>query len=638
MVFCGKPSKGCGECRSRKIRCDQGLPSCSQCAKGNRPCPGYRDELSLMFRDESQQVVRKAKTGSSGRRSTKRAGGASAAGDRPAAANARKAAGSAASKSTSTSTTGPSSGSKGKAAATSKKSPAASESHSSSSPGFSVSSSFGKGEGSSVTESPSIHTTSDFSDFNDIEEVLINGEQLQLQQLACTHWKVQPSWQLTTDEAVNYFLRHNVWPGAIFMMNFELKSPGNPTATPSEQAQMAALVSVGTAMLSRVRRSESLKLQAEQEYGHALKLLTRAFSIEKESRENSTLSAVLLLAIFEVITSRSIKSIEKWTSHIYGAAALLELRGPEHLQSEEGLKLFVQLRFQIIISCLQRGMPVPKSLLECTKIAMYLRPQVDAYCDRLICITGKLANLRAGIIHTKTLTDANEILSAAYSLEAELLAWVAAGPPEFVYTTYECSSLEQWVRMFGNKPFPYNHQYHVYRDLWICHTWNQYRASRMIVCEIILSCLRRLSAASPTMAMTKELQNHCAQIRNVTRELAGDICASAAYHLGVEDSPASASSFTVPTNYCYVGGMLLLWPLTLAGGIEAKGHPLRMWTRECLRLIGHGIGIDQALALIDVLDEEAGVFEGMEETESGVKFRADDASAQNKVLVVTWNV
>ncbi|KAL4934467.1 Zn(II)2Cys6 transcription factor [Aspergillus undulatus] len=617
MVFCGKPSKGCGECRSRKIRCDQGRPTCSQCAKGNRACPGYRDELSLMFRDESQQVVRKAKTGSSGRRPKK-------AGDRAAAA--------AAAKKSAASASAPAA----PAAFTSGESPPVSESHSSS-PDFSVSSVW-KGEGSSVTESPSVLTGSDFSDFNDIEEVLINGEQLQLQQLAYTHWKVQPSWQLTTDEAVNYFLRHNVWPGAIFMMHFELKSPGNPSATPSEQAQMAALVSVGTAMLSRVRRSESLKLAAEQEYGHALNLLTRAFSIEKESRENQTLSAVLLLAIFEVITSRSIKSIEKWTSHIYGAAALLELRGPEHLQSEEGLKLFVQLRFQIIISCLQRGMPVPKSLLECTKIAMYLRPQIDAYCDRLICITGKLANLRAGIIHTKTLKDANEILSAAYNIEAELLAWVAAGPPEFEYTTYECSSVEQWVRMFGNKPFPYNNQYHVYRDLWICHTWNQYRASRMVVCEIILSCLRRLSAGSPTMAMSKELQNHCARIRNVTRELAGDICASAAYHLGVESSPATASLFTVPTNYCYVGGMLLLWPLTLAGGVEPRDHPLRMWTRECLRLIGHGIGIDQALALIDVLDSEAGVFEGMEETDSGVMFRADDASARNKVLVVTWNV
>ncbi|KAL4873881.1 hypothetical protein BDV12DRAFT_159783 [Aspergillus spectabilis] len=586
MVFCGKPSKGCGECRSRKIRCDQDRPTCSQCSKGNRTCPGYRDELSLMFRDESQQVVRKAKNGSSCRRTKKAA--------------TRQAA--------------------------TRKSPPVSESHSSTtnSPDTSAPS---IRKTSPPTPSPTAHTGSDISGFNDLEDVqLINVHQ----------WTVQPSWQLTVDEAVNYFIRHNVWPGAIFMMNFEPKSPGHPSATLSEQAQMAALVSVGTAMLSRVRQSEELKLAAEQEYGHALKLLTRAVCNEKESRANQTLSAVLLLAIFEVITSRSIKSIEKWTNHIYGAAALLELRGPEHLQSEEGLKLFVQLRFQIIISCLQRGMPVPKSLLECSKIAMYLRPQIDAYCDRLICIAGKLSNLRADV-NTRVLTDANETLSAAYAIEAELLAWVAAGPPDFLYKTYECSSVEQWNRMFGNKPFPYNNQYHVYRDLWICHTWNQYRCSRIIVCEIILSCLRRLSAASPTMAMSKELQSHCARIRNTTRELASDICASAAYHLGVEGSPAA--SFTVPTNYCYVGGMLLLWPLTLAGGTEPKDHALRRWTRDCLRLIGYSIGIDQALALIEVLEEEAGVFEGMEETETGVTFRATgDASAHNKVLVPTWNI
>ncbi|KAL4860662.1 hypothetical protein BDV12DRAFT_191572 [Aspergillus spectabilis] len=533
MVFCGKPSKGCGECRSRKIRCDQGRPTCSQCAKGNRACPGYRDELSLIFRDESQQVVRKTKTGASGRRNKK-----------PAARAASK-----------------------------KSSPAVlPDSRGSSSTESPVApSSVGKESPSVVsTSSPSINFGSDFADFNETEEgQLINREQLLQLDLVYTPWKVQPSWQLTVDEAVNYVLRHDVWPAAIFMMNFEPKSPGHPSALLSEQAQMAALISVGTAMLSR------------REYGHALTLLTCAVCNEEQSRANSTLSAVLLLAIFEVITSRSIKSIEKWTNHIYGAAALLELRGPEHLQAEEGLKLFVQLRFQIIISCLQRGMRVPKSLFECTKIAIHLRPHIDAYCDRLICIAGKLSNIRADI-REKVMKDANGILSAAYALEADLLAWVAAGPPDFLYTTYECSSLKQWVRMFGNKPFPYNNQYHVYSDLWICHTWNH--------------CLRRLSAVSPMTAMSKELQNHCARIRNVTRELAGDICASAAYHLGVEGSPAAA--FTVPTNYCYVGGMLLLWPLTLAGGTEPKNHPLRKWTRDCLRLIGHSVG-NQRIAVAE---------------------------------------
>ncbi|KAJ6160495.1 hypothetical protein N7470_003891 [Penicillium chermesinum] len=61
MVYCGKPSKGCGQCRSRKIRCDQVRPACSQCIRAKRECPGYRDQLALMFRDESSSVMKKAK-------------------------------------------------------------------------------------------------------------------------------------------------------------------------------------------------------------------------------------------------------------------------------------------------------------------------------------------------------------------------------------------------------------------------------------------------------------------------------------------------------------------------------------------------------------------------------------------------
>ncbi|KAJ4264743.1 hypothetical protein NW762_004986 [Fusarium torreyae] len=43
MVYCGKASQGCQNCRIRRIK-----------------CPGYRDQLSLMFRDESSKVIQKA--------------------------------------------------------------------------------------------------------------------------------------------------------------------------------------------------------------------------------------------------------------------------------------------------------------------------------------------------------------------------------------------------------------------------------------------------------------------------------------------------------------------------------------------------------------------------------------------------
>lgn len=42
-------------------QCDQKPDGCSQCAKVQKECPGYRVQLDLMFRNESTAVVKKAK-------------------------------------------------------------------------------------------------------------------------------------------------------------------------------------------------------------------------------------------------------------------------------------------------------------------------------------------------------------------------------------------------------------------------------------------------------------------------------------------------------------------------------------------------------------------------------------------------
>jgi hypothetical protein len=67
-----------------------------------------------------------------------------------------------------------------------------------------------------------------------------------------------------------------------------------------EKARRSSIVSVGMALLGRVRQSAQIKEMAVLEYGRALSLLLRALADETESRTNATLSAVLLLAIFEV--------------------------------------------------------------------------------------------------------------------------------------------------------------------------------------------------------------------------------------------------------------------------------------------------------------------------------------------------
>lgn len=42
------------------LQCDQREPGCGQCEKRQQKCPGYRNLVDLMFRDESSHVIRKA--------------------------------------------------------------------------------------------------------------------------------------------------------------------------------------------------------------------------------------------------------------------------------------------------------------------------------------------------------------------------------------------------------------------------------------------------------------------------------------------------------------------------------------------------------------------------------------------------
>jgi hypothetical protein len=42
-------------------QCDEKRPTCGNCKKSGRDCPGYPDEFDLVFRDENKAMARKAK-------------------------------------------------------------------------------------------------------------------------------------------------------------------------------------------------------------------------------------------------------------------------------------------------------------------------------------------------------------------------------------------------------------------------------------------------------------------------------------------------------------------------------------------------------------------------------------------------
>lgn len=247
MVYCGKPSKGCGQCRTRKIRCDQAQPACSQCVRAKRECPGYRDQLSLMFRDESKSVVRKAKAEA-----------------------------------------GSSASSASSARSRQKRTPTRSSR---------IASPDGSGTGSQTPSEltlplvdPAYNFIFDMDppiDFN-----MPNPWSLPLE--------VQPPPEASKQEAICYFLRGNAIPGSLWMGDFVTRFLAEPGATLSQKAMQSSIVAVSSAMLCRVRKMWSLRDMAQKEYVSALNLLNTALADAEEAKTNQALGAVILLAVYEV--------------------------------------------------------------------------------------------------------------------------------------------------------------------------------------------------------------------------------------------------------------------------------------------------------------------------------------------------
>ncbi|OQE38347.1 hypothetical protein PENCOP_c008G04528 [Penicillium coprophilum] len=533
MVYCGKPSKGCGECRSRKIRCDQAKPACSQCTRAKRDCPGYRDQLSLMFRDESKSVVRKV------------------------------------------------------TAASTLKNKRAERLPRTAVP-----------EGNPVRSELGTPVVDPGFDFNsDPQHIYL------MRQFEGFPLEIHPSQELETAkyEAVCYFMRSNALPGSFWtseiMSNFLLQS-GGPA---SQRAMQASVVATATAMLSRVRHLPSLRDVAHREYGSALRLLNVALGDIEEAKTNQTLGAVIMLAVYEVITSRATKDIESWINHINGATALLDIRGTDQLKTNAGLRLFLHLRYQIIISCLQRDARVPESLLECTKLVTFLQP-AEAHGNCLTMILAKLSNLRADI-RTNMYENEGEIISAASAIEADLIAWLAALPPEFNYTTHIKSPFDFTFQKRFRGISSYDDQYHVYPSQWVCTSWNQYRSARIIVSDIILSHVRRISDSSSVTSLSEEFRLHCRTLRLTIHRLAVEICRSVPFHLNVHQTQKDPN---LPPPESYLGGLVILWHLFIAGVVENPRHGLRRWVVKCLESIGHTMGIDQALAVADIVASDPG--------------------------------
>ncbi|PYI19561.1 hypothetical protein BO99DRAFT_481785 [Aspergillus violaceofuscus CBS 115571] len=364
-------------------------------------------------------------------------------------------------------------------------------------------------------------------------------------------------------------------------------------------ALMASAKAIG--LLGMTRRPH-VKQRAREEHIIALRATNSALRDPTTVTSDSTLGAVLLLGLYEVIsptlscnlfliTSRPTEMGVGWRDHAQGAAKLLELRGEEQLNSPVGLELFTIVRFQNVISSVffRLGSRIHNSptIAALSQVASSKRNEHTRPIETLYNMLIELNDIAIEVDEAHLQGDLEKqqlLVERSLTLDARLLAWTTSLSPAWSYQVIDDprSHLPK-----STYPPIYDNRYHIYHGVSIATMWNNYRQTRIVLNEMIrMMALRRWRLQN-----LPQYQQIIYQSTGIIEHMAGEICDSLPYYF-ISGEVGFGSIYRV------------LWPLFIAGRCAAAESPAKEWTTQILDLIGNMTGIQQAIGMSQLLKQE----------------------------------
>ncbi|KAK7180885.1 White-opaque regulator 1-like protein 1 [Paraphaeosphaeria sporulosa] len=552
MVYTGKPSKGCGMCKSRRIKCDEKRPICSQCQKSGRACPGYPDEFDLMFRDENKALARKARKGSG--RSEKSQESRSVSPGTPASLRA---------------------------------SPIAESSRSQAPPTSEPS--------QSLTLTPPFTLPSDLSTFQDL---LWQFDQ-----------SIPPTIVMAPEfEAIPFFFRNFITlPQEAESMRgyLELLIPLYNRAQPSSALHLATSA-VALATCGNYPGRQHLLRDAATTYGKAIRKLNEDLKHPHLAKSDESVLATLLFSLYEV--SRLITSarssvtimstddtITAWGNHVDGAVALTKLRGMDQFDDPMSHDVFRAVRTMMITSCVQRSKPIDSFPGTTGWLASPLSEENAANRLTLICIDLPNIRSRANTLtktayHASLEQEALSVLELAQLVDSNLQQWYLTLPPEWHYHTIgivnepveDPATAESWMG-----------EQHVYHDVPLASIVNDYRVCRIFCMRVIMACVAWL-AVNPKHNLTADYEKAV----YVIQQMVDEISACIPFHMNYDLQPIAKKLGQEKNAAEAYGGYSLVWPLYVAANAETVPQAQRDWLSGRLMMIGTRFGLTSAQVLV----------------------------------------
>ena len=523
MVYQGKPSGGCANCRKRKIKvsirsrltmrgiygfetdciqCDELRPACSQCINTRRVCPGYVARFDLVLRDQTRSVRRKAlnkkiSTPSVTGRSSFRVYMPPQASSPPASTSFEE----------------------------------------------SVSSYHtlaGTGEGSSY-ESRSNHDSN----------IPRLSDRFPEQEAICA-----------------FFLDFVLLPRHpdSFRGHLEHLLPLYQGALPNSPIALATS-SVALSVSGNPHPRSSDRQLARNIFGRALRKTSNAIRDPVESLKDETLMAVLLLGLYERINASPSSTSQRPSSdhtepapppasmtstHNEGAAALVKHRGVANVKSPVAIGLLFAVRTQLVEHAIEQGQSFKRCPDSLSRVFAELPQNAAA---RLTSATTNIADLRScakTALHqprsAASEREVTDLLEYAISIDLLVAAWPEGLPEDWKWTpatefdhpgapSSSPSNRSPDQRSKGlssdqpSTPYTYRGSKDIYLDLWVMSIWNQYRAARIKIQALILSCIAYLG---PTHEASWYWRKVYAKM--IAQQMADEICASVPFALGTMEA------------------------------------------------------------------------------------------------------
>lgn len=481
MVYCGKPSKGCSHCRERKIRCDQREPGCGQCEKRQQECPGYRNLVDLMFRDESSHVIKKAK------------------------AKARR------------------------------------KGHLIVEPGLSpdlrnrlsvTPEPRGKALSLAVPRSRP-HTPSSPGQLSVWSQDDSNG----IMSPSSGSWPVTPAglgllYNLAPtcqEQGTAYFFSRYVTMDETachqrFDFLYDVWKPVSSAPDREVDGVLASMTAVGLMGLASLTQSLDMMEAAQKSYGTALRLMNHALVDPVEAVKDTTMLCVLILGVFEMMTENMprARTIEAFQEHVNGAAALAIMRGANQFGTSAGKRMFGMLCQRVVISCIQKAMPVPEPLQELFREMVKSQPPEDPS----VWITTMMFDVLQIRFDIKrgALVDPEIIVEKLIVIEEQYDRLAKQIPSSWHYRTFKLSR---------HHPAVFGGFFHLYPSLWHATIWNSLRTTRILILETILSQIYLQSQVYPPTLCSDRYVDEFAKAKRKLRHIVQDTIASVPQHLGL---------------------------------------------------------------------------------------------------------